>query len=315
MDVKEYKYILTVVKCGGITEAAVQLNISQPSLSAYIKNLEYRTGINFFHKKDGILYISSAGKTYLEYAQKILDLDEKLMYELEAIKNLDSGEVTIGITATRGMLYLPLILPELKQKYPGITIKINECNSSLQLEELINNHKVDFGICSFPFIKYDLAYEELASEEIVVALPADDPVCGQAIEQSGKSIKWLDILLLKDRNFILQKKGQRLREAADDIFAQAGIKPRISLETSSAITAYNLSSLGMGPAITSSDFSVVKGSPDMTFFTIGDPPKVYKTVLAYVSPGILSNTAMAIIEYIKNITKTYISYNKKIFDL
>jgi DNA-binding transcriptional LysR family regulator len=315
MDVKEYKYILTVVKCGGISEAAQQLNISQPALSSYIKNLEYRTGITFFHKSEGVLHITSAGKVYLDYAQKIVDLDERLTRELEAINNLDSGEVTIGITATRGTLYLPRILPGLKEKYPGITIKINECNSALQMEELIQRHKVDFGFCTFPFVKYEFAYEELLEEEIVVAIPADDPVCAQARKQSGKKLKWLDITLLKDRNFILHKKGQRLREAADGIFSQAAFTPRISYETSSAVTAYNLSKEGMGLAITTSDLCMVEGSPDMAFFSIGNPPRVYSLVLAYLSLETLSNSARAVMDETKNITKTYIFNKKIIFDL
>jgi DNA-binding transcriptional LysR family regulator len=315
MDVKEYKYILTVVKCGGISEAAQRLNISQPALSAYIKNLEYRTGITFFHKSEGVLHITSAGKVYLDYAQKIVDLDEKLSRELKAINDLDSGEVTIGITATRGMLYLPRILPSLKQKFPGITLKINECNSALQLEELIQHHKADFGFCAFPFVKYDFVYDELADEEIVVTIPADDPVCTHALKQNGKEHKWLDITLLKDRDFILHKKGQRLREAADEIFSKADIKPRISIETSSAITAYNLSKERMGLAITTSDFCMVQGTQDMTFFSIGNPSKVYTSVLAYVSPETLSNSAKAFIEQIKNIIKSYINNKKIIFDL
>ena len=237
------------------------------------------------------------------------------MRELKAINNLDSGEVSIGITATRGMLCLPLILPELKTMHPGITVKINECNSSLQLEEMIYKNKVDFGIGTFPFVKYDLVHEELTTEEIVVTLPVDDPVCVHAQIKRGEKFKWLDISLLKDREFILHKKGQRLREASDEIFFRAGFKPLISLETSNAITAYNLSRQGMGPTITSSEFSLVKSSPDMAFFSIGDQPKVYAMVLAYVSPEILSNTSRAIIEQIKNITKSYIKHNKKIFDL
>jgi DNA-binding transcriptional LysR family regulator len=315
MDVKEYKYILTVVKCGGISEAAQQLHISQPALSAYIKNLEYRTGITFFHKAEGILHITSAGKVYLDCAQKIVDLDEKLTRELEAINNLDSGEVTIGITATRGMLLLPRLLPELKRKFPGINIKINECDSGLKLEELIHGHEVDFGFCSLPFMKYDLDYEKLPDEEIVVTVPANDPVCDKAVKQKGKEHKWLDITLLKDRDFILQKKGQRMREAAEEIFSQAGIEPCIRWETSSAITAYNLSRQGMGHAIISQGFFGVIGSPDMTFFSIGNPPVVYRMGIAYVSLGILSNTSKVVMEHINYIMKNYIFHKKIIFDL
>ncbi|MDR0589097.1 MAG: LysR family transcriptional regulator [Spirochaetaceae bacterium] len=40
MDVREYKYLLTVIKYGSISKAAEEVHVSQPSLSAYSKNLE-----------------------------------------------------------------------------------------------------------------------------------------------------------------------------------------------------------------------------------------------------------------------------------
>jgi DNA-binding transcriptional LysR family regulator len=308
MDVKEYKYILSVITQGGISEAARTLHISQPSLSAYIKNLENKAGIIFFHKVDGIMHLTSAGKLYLDYAQKIVDLDEALSLELMKIQNLDSGEVNLGITATRGTLFLHRLLPVLKRRYPGILIRLTECSSGVQLEELVRRRQVDFGFLTYPFIKHQLSYEELFTEDMVVTIPASDPVCRRAKRIPGKDFPWIDLQYLRDREFILHKKGQRLRQAADELFAQANLEPRILWETASAITAYNLSAANMGLAITSSAYCLVQNSPQLRFFSLGSPPLVYKTILAYVSRETLSNSALAVIGEVKKFFASLVNF-------
>jgi DNA-binding transcriptional LysR family regulator len=304
MDVREYKYVLTVVKSGSITAASAKLNISQPSLSAYIKNLERKAGIKFFYKSEGLLRLTSEGKLYLDYAQKIVDLDESLSLELQKIQNLDSGEVNMGITATRGMFYLHRILPVLKKKYPGFTIKLSEVNSNELLEKMIYDREIDFAIMSSPFIKYNLEYEILLREEIVVTVPSEDPVCDKAKKKAGRDLPWLDLRLLKDHDFIFLKKGQRLREAADKLFEEAGMVPKILIETRSAITAYNLSEAGLGPSITAAGFRLIHSSPRVCYFSTGNSPLVYEAVIAFHSRQTLSNTASAIIAEIKNMFKT-----------
>jgi DNA-binding transcriptional LysR family regulator len=301
MDVREYKYILTVVKCGTISEAAKVLNISQPSLSAYVKNLENKAGIKFFYKVEGVLHLTSEGSLYLDYARKIVALDESLSIELRNIQNLDSGEVRMGITATRAAFYLHHILPALKEKYPGITIKLTESDSSKQLEELVYNREIDFGITSYPFITFNLEYEILSREAIILTVSSGDPVCGKAEKKSGMERLWIDLGHFKEYAFILQNKGQRLRQAADLLCAQAGYEPKVLFETRNSITAYNLSAAGMGPSFTTSGFGDLHPGSKVCFFTVGPSPLIYEMVVAYGAKSDLSTSALAIIYEIKTI--------------
>jgi LysR family hydrogen peroxide-inducible transcriptional activator len=310
MDVREYKYILTVIKCGTISGAAKILNISQPSLSAYVKNLENKAGIKFFHKVEGVLHLTSEGSLYLEYARKIVDLDESLSIELRNIQNLDSGEVKMGITATRGTFYLHLILPVLKKRYPGITIKLTESNSSEQLEGLVYNREIDFAIMSYPFMAYDLEYEIISREDIVITVPSGDPVCKSAVKKPGRELPWVDLRRFKDHAFILLNKGQRLRQAADKLFAQAGYEPKILFETRNSITAYNLSAAGMGPSITTSGFGRLYSGSTASYFTVGASPLIYEMVMAYHSKSSLSNSARAIINEVKPLISNIIPIQK-----
>jgi DNA-binding transcriptional LysR family regulator len=287
------------VQHGGVSAAAEELHISQPALSAYIRNLEFKTDITFFHKVDGVMHMTPEGKLYLEYAQKIVDLDETLVREIHAIHNLDAGEVFMGITATRGTLYLHHILPAIKAAYPGITVRIKEADSTQHLEDLLYHRKIDFAIMNYPFITHDLDYETLSQEEIVIAVPAENPVCALAGE-NAEAIFRVDIALLKDGDFILLTKGQRLRKAADMMFAKAGFTPRVLWETRNSITAYNLSVAGMGLSVVTSGFTWFFASSKVRFFAPIKDAMFYEVVIAFPSRSRLSNSARAVIDTIKS---------------
>ena len=300
MDIKEYRYILTVIECGGISRAAEKLNISQPSLSKYIQNLEGRIGVKFFNKSDGIIHLTYAGRRYIEYAQKISNLDLAVTREMENIKNNESGEIIIGITVTRGSVLLSRILPLLNKSFPKIRFRITE-GTSEALEEKLLQRKIDFAFLNLPFHKHDLEYTELEDEKIVITMNTGHPLNSKAVSIPGSPEKWIDINLLADEEFILLKNGQRMRQIADDIFKNCSFKAKIKLETGSAVTAYNLSSIGYGISFITEGYCRLLNNPDISYYSVGNPPVHCSFVIAYPSKYELTETALSSIEKIRGI--------------
>ncbi|WP_418558119.1 LysR family transcriptional regulator [Hominenteromicrobium sp.] len=73
MTLQQLKYIIMVVKCGSITEAAKQLYISQPSLSSAVKELETELGIEIFIRTAKGITLSSDGTEFLSYARQVVE--------------------------------------------------------------------------------------------------------------------------------------------------------------------------------------------------------------------------------------------------
>ena len=53
MNLKQFKYVLTIAKAGSISKAADELNISQPSLSQYVKKIETELDVELFDRTNG----------------------------------------------------------------------------------------------------------------------------------------------------------------------------------------------------------------------------------------------------------------------
>lgn len=78
MTLQQLRYIIKVIECGSITEAAKQLYISQPSLSSAIKEVETEFGIIIFYRTNKGISITSDGREFLSYARQIIEQTELL---------------------------------------------------------------------------------------------------------------------------------------------------------------------------------------------------------------------------------------------
>jgi len=73
MTLQQLRYVVAVVTCGSISEAAKQLFITQPSLSNSIKELEKEMGISIFNRNPRGIALSSDGREFLSYARQVLE--------------------------------------------------------------------------------------------------------------------------------------------------------------------------------------------------------------------------------------------------
>ncbi len=72
MTLQQLKYAVTTADAGTVSEAAKQLYIAQPSLTASIKELERELGITIFHRTNKGVIVSADGEEFLGYARQII---------------------------------------------------------------------------------------------------------------------------------------------------------------------------------------------------------------------------------------------------
>lgn len=78
MTLQQLKYVIEIVLCGSINEAARRLYLSQPSLSKAVKELEKEIGITIFTRTTRGITLSSDGAEFLGYARQIVEQTELL---------------------------------------------------------------------------------------------------------------------------------------------------------------------------------------------------------------------------------------------
>ena len=241
------EYFLAAAEELNFTRAAKRLYISQQSLSSHISNLEKEFGVALFNRT-APLTLTYAGQVLKRRARQLLLLREETYHEISDIKDFTKGQLTIGMSHTRGRKILPQILPVYQERFPGIDLHLKEGNSS-ELDADLLHGDVDLVIGLLPFKVENVETVPICEEEILLVVPdavLERTYPGQLARLKGQLAKNADLTLVKDCPFLLINSGNRVRTLADDMFAEAQMDPRIILETENIETALALTLKGMG---------------------------------------------------------------------
>ncbi|MEE9446885.1 MAG: LysR substrate-binding domain-containing protein [Arenicellales bacterium] len=116
------KSLVAVVEHGGFSQAGEVVGRSQPAMSLQIKRLEALAGGALIQRGRRDIVLTETGRLVLDYAQRILNLNDELGYRL-AQSNL-SGTVRLGIPNEFAMSYLPQVLAGFTQRYPDVQLEV-----------------------------------------------------------------------------------------------------------------------------------------------------------------------------------------------
>lgn len=241
------EYFLVAAEELNFTRAAKKLFISQQSLSNHISNLEKEFDVVLFNRTSP-LTLTYAGQALKARGRELLDLRDETYKEIADIKDFSTGQLSIGVSHTRGRVILPEILPTYQARFPGIELRLVEGNSSQLASDLLHGN-IDLMIDLLPFTVENIETVPICGEEILMVVP--DAVLSKVYPGHAQEIRASlsaapDIHLLEKCPFVLLKKGNRVRTIADEIFEDAQMSPRIVLETENIETVLALCGKGMG---------------------------------------------------------------------
>ena len=146
-NLEYYKVFYHVAKCGSITLAAQELNISQPAVSQQIKQLESLLGTSLFRRTGRGIKLTGEGEILFRYVSKGYEQFELGEQRLSQILRLDAGEVRIGASDMTLRFFLLPYLEKFHERYPGIKVSVTNGPTPETLKYL-SDDVIDFGIVS-----------------------------------------------------------------------------------------------------------------------------------------------------------------------
>lgn len=91
MNMKQFRYVLILADKGSFSKVAEGLNVSQPSLSQYIKRIEHDLGVILFDRTGGNVRLTDAGRVYIEAGKKILDTERQMQKQFSDLTANQAG--------------------------------------------------------------------------------------------------------------------------------------------------------------------------------------------------------------------------------
>lgn len=227
MNLKQAEYIKTIAECGGITAAAKKLFISQPSLSQMLRQIEQEIGLPIFDRSVSPLRLTYAGEKYLQAAERMLAANAELESQLREIKHEHSGRLRLGISVTRAMQVMPLVLPIFTAQYPNVTLHMTESGSAT-LEELLQSGQIDLAFAALESTSTGMAYELIEQETIGILAGRDSGIANRFV--SGTPVP---LEAARGDSFVYLTKSHSSRIIQDKLFRRRSFTPHMLLETDS----------------------------------------------------------------------------------
>jgi len=199
------------------------MNVSQPSVSKAITNLEKQLTVQLFirHHAKGVT-LTPAGERMLVDVRGLLKYADDLQQNVQALGDIINGQLELACFVTVGPVFMPSLLAEFSTRFPGIEIKLHEGNQ----DELVD------GLSSGRF-ELAIMYDVLTPDEIDIAnLASFDPYVllpeGHSLAKEEK----ISLEKLKDEPLILLDVPPS-REYFTGLFRKSGIEPRIAFSSPS----------------------------------------------------------------------------------
>lgn len=305
MNLKQFKYVLTIAKEGSISKAAEELNISQPSLSQYVKKIETQLNVQLFDRTNGNCRLTDAGKVYVDTGRKILSLERQMQSSFLDIKDNKAGSITVGTTPFRCVSMMPAIVSRFKKKYPGLHMVVVE-QGTHELKEAAERGEFDLCIVNLPVDERIFKAEIIMEEELVIAVPKksllDIRLSDVAVRQPGRRYEAIDATLLNGQEFIMITEVQIMQKALSDLCLDNNITLHKAAVVKSLEAQIEMVRAGVGAALVPTGLIKFRENEDnINYYSLIQELPRRKVAAIYRKDKTLSNVIIDLIEEIKGI--------------
>ncbi|HEY2989309.1 MAG TPA: LysR family transcriptional regulator, partial [Candidatus Binatia bacterium] len=193
---------------GSFTQAGKVLQITQPSVSALIIDLQNELKVKLFEKLGIRPHLTEAGRRLLQLAEDTLAIIEKIPQEMDDVNGLRKGKLTVGGSGFAGATLLPTVVQGFKKAFPLIEIKVI-IQPSLVLEEKLLNGELDIGLMGMAPKSRLIEAKPYREEKVVVIAPPHHPLAKK---------RSVPLKLLAQEPMVVDEKGTLSREMVEEVF-------------------------------------------------------------------------------------------------
>jgi DNA-binding transcriptional LysR family regulator len=292
MFLRQLEYLVALAQEQHFSRAARHCNVSQPSLSNAIKQLETEFGTPIVLRHQRFQGFTTEGSRIIEWSKRILADRDAMLQELSVLKKTLSGRLRLGAMPTSSPA-LPLINSHFIKLHPGVRLEV----SFLGLEELrvkLINFELDVGITYIdqqqpaPLTSYPMYNEHLS------LLVPDEPRFPIA------TTTWSTAA---DLPLCLLPSHMHERQIIDAAFASVGRTPAPQIESDSIVNLAFHTMRGETVTIVPDHFEIVIGAfPGTRLVKLIKPEVVRQVGLIWVEGNPMLPMAKAMLAAVKSMT-------------
>lgn len=273
MNLRQMEVFHAIMTVGSVTGAARLLNVTQPTVSAVLRNCEEHLHFKLFNRVGGRLVPTpEAEAIYPDIAsifQKVEDVTARIQ------ETVRGRTATISVVGTFAVANGPLAAAAaiFLNKRPKVRVVI-QALPRLQVVDRVARHEADLGVAFAPIGNPAVDTELLTKAEIPCILPVDHPL---AAEDS------IDLHKLAKYEIITYGPDTAIGSAVNAAFKKARISPPKRVEVNYSLTAFVLASRGVGVALVEPSLLASSGLPSLVSRSVR--PKIEVSTMLFSPKG------------------------------
>jgi DNA-binding transcriptional LysR family regulator len=236
---RQLTYAVAVAERGSITEAAIRQGISQPAISAAIKDLETEFGVSIFLRQPARkIVLTPAGQRFIARARQMLEEAAEFESEARGLSRFLEGSIEVGCFLPTAPFIMPLVMKSMDERYPGIDIHLNEGYLN-ELNQGLKSGEIEVALMYDQQPDRQVEFEPLLEAPPYVLLSADDPLAKE---------KAVTLEALSEREMVLLDLPVT-EQYFHNLFFAIGLRPVISYRAKSYEMVRSLVASGIGYSI------------------------------------------------------------------
>lgn len=289
MNIRDLKYLVSLLDHQHFGKAAEACFVSQPALSMQIQKLESILDIKLLERTNKSLLFTEEGIHIAERARNILTQVDEIYDYAKLAKDVYSGELKIGIFPTLAPYLLPLIMPMLSKKFNKISFYLIEEQTQALVEKL-KDGKLNAAFLALPTHEKSFKTTPLFEEEFLLAVPHNHPFA---------NLKTIKPTNFDNKELLLLEEGHCMREQALSFCQKMNASETQSFRATSIETLRHMVAAGVG--MTLMPKLACDGNKAIAYVPFATPKPVRSIGLAWRDTTSKSQLLEEIAVYVKTI--------------
>jgi DNA-binding transcriptional LysR family regulator len=236
LTLRQLEYFVAVGEQGSIAQASAVVNVSSPSISAAIAQLEAEYGLPLFVRKHARgLILTQAGRQFMDQARRVLAEVDNLSRLAGTISGNVQGPLKIGCLLTFAQILLPAIRREFQHKYVDVQVTQIECDQETLIEKL-QSAEIDIALTYDLEVPPELEFTPLRSLPLYAVVAMNHPLA---------NLKTVSVETLVEHPMVLLDLPIS-RTYFLNVFERAGCSPNIVERTRDMAVMRSLVANGFG---------------------------------------------------------------------
>lgn len=249
MNIRQLQFLVALSQEQHFARAAARCNISQPTLSSRIRQLEEELGVPIVERDKRYIGLTPEGERVLDWAKRILADCESLEQELSELKGGLSGRLTMGVIPS-ALPAVSLLTAPFCESHPGVRVTVL-ARSSTQIERQLHDFEIEIGLTYVD--NEPLSHVRtmpLYSEHYVLVTSTQGPLAGR------ESVSWQEVA---ETPLCLLTPDMQNRRIVDEAFRQAGCAVTPQVEANSITALYSHVRYGRWPCVLPQTYGAMVG--------------------------------------------------------